>query len=31
MKYEGVIQLESKVDKGTLVEVSIPIQKKNQV
>ncbi len=31
MKYDGVIQLESKVDKGTLVEVSIPIQKKNQV
>jgi len=31
MKYDGVIQLESKVDKGTIVEVSIPIQKKNQV
>ena len=31
MKYDGVIQLESKVNQGTLVEVSIPIQKKNQV
>lgn len=31
MKYDGIIQLESKVNQGTLVEVSIPIQKKNQV
>jgi two-component system phosphate regulon sensor histidine kinase PhoR len=31
MKYDGMINLESKVDQGTLVEVSIPIQKKNQV
>jgi two-component system, OmpR family, phosphate regulon sensor histidine kinase PhoR len=31
MKYNGSIELESKVNQGTLVEVVLPIQKKNQV
>jgi two-component system phosphate regulon sensor histidine kinase PhoR len=31
MKYHGNIELESKVNQGTLIEVTFPIQKKNQV